>query len=1176
MATNQNLNKEGTDAASGPGKKTEVSESREKAPARTRTASAAGRTASSKAVKAPAKEKQAVTSVRRKTAAAGAVSSSEKKAGQPAAARAAKSPSSAAVSAAKASAPSAEKKEETGVAIKRASAAASASSEQKISAAGKQPVQEDVQHKDDFDEKKTEGRKKAKKRYAALLLLLLAVVAGGGFFLGRNISRPAGHPDAAGSQLSVKDALALARSYGESGKYEDALSVLLGIRAGTGDKSQSETDAEIRAVIKELFSKASREGREQEIFDVVRRLIDEGKYSDALKILEAIEISGDDENSVRLREAVSSLKKEAAKKAAESGETDKILELAQRLIEDGKYEDALILLNAVPADGQSAADRDAVERMKKKARILESAKNLSDEEKLSLAQKLMSEGRFDEAEAVLDTVIRNSDGSDDVRRRAEALKQAAGSEETDKLLELAQKRIDSGQYESALEILNSIPVEKTSAEQREKIDRMKRKAQTLESAKNLSDEEKLSLAQKLMSEGRFDEAEAVLDTVIRNSDGSDDIRRRAEALKQAAKNAQENGDSAVAFDENGNPVASEEQRRIQEEKLMQEKLAEEKKAEEKKAREQAAQKAEQQKKEAAEKKARAEAERKAQAERKAKEEAAAKQKKREEELAKAAAEKKAKEEAARIAAAEKKAQEAAALAAAQAQAEKKAREEAEAKAAAEQKAREEAIARQKKSVEESLSRGKQFLAEKNAPSALQEFSAVQKNMPREDRQFAGEKFSESAKVLFDASGNFENPQKKQILDKSAEMARSALQYAPDDPDSLFVMGMNALDRRDLRSAEQYLQKAAQKDPSNYRNYYQLGRVLAMQKKYDASLSAFKRAVSLNGNFAPAHYNSGFVYEQLGKKQEALASYKNACRIDPSHERAYMGAGHVSFENKNYDEAVRFYSSALKINPQRAQTYQELGSCYAELKEYSLAEQNFQKALSCPDATDEKNALTYYNLSSVLFSQGKKTDALSYAKMAYDVKEKTSVPVKTNIVYTCGLLNQDLGNEDEAKALYQEALRLDPDHVKSNINLGAVLLSRGECKEAAELLLKAYKAEPDNFEVNNNLGSAYRDAGDFENSVTFYKNALAIEPGNMTVKENLAKSYASAGKFADARSLYEELVSAQETNWELRLSLAKVCISLGDSQGAEKNLLVLQTRAPSFKTSEVALLLAELE
>ena len=49
------------------------------------------------------------------------------------------------------------------------------------------------------------------------------------------------------------------------------------------------------------------------------------------------------------------------------------------------------------------------------------------------------------------------------------------------------------------------------------------------------------------------------------------------------------------------------------------------------------------------------------------------------------------------------------------------------------------------------------------------------------------------------------------------------------------------------------------------------------------------------------------------------------------------------------------------------------------KKYVEAESNFQKALSCKDSSAEKNAITYYNLSTVMIEQDKKSQALNYAK-----------------------------------------------------------------------------------------------------------------------------------------------------------------------------------------------------
>ena len=865
--------------------------------------------------------------------------------------------------------------------------------------------------------------KKSNKKVAALLIFLLAVLAGGGFFVLNN-QNFFGSKDNAVSELSVEEKLALAQKLIEQGNYEEALKILLGLDASGNSEAAKELRNKISALINEAFSKAFENGREQEILDFIQLLIDNDEIKSALKVLNAIKADPDSP----LKERLDSLKKSAIDKAISDGKTSELLSLIQQMIDDGNFSEALELLNTISIDGDDEISdmlKNKIERMKKQAQVLQATENLSDEEKLALAQRLIDEGKFEEALILLNTLNPNEKNQDKIK----ALKKQAVEKAT-------QAGIDLGEF---------------------------------------------------------------------------------------------------GFDENGNPILSEEEilrhrneaknkREIEAQKIQDAKNEAERKAlEEKKAREQKALEAERQKKAAAAKKAQ------------------------EEKLAREAAAKKA-------------------------EAERKAKE----KALAEQKAKEAAIAREKQLVENYISHGKQLLSENKNKEAVAEFYNAEKNLPAEENTFAGKKLGESASALFDSSEKKSGTEKKFLHDEAVKFAEKSFEKSKEEPNVMFILGMDALEKHNYASAENFLRNATKKEPGNSTYFYQLGRVLAMQKKYNESLAAFQTSIKINGNFAPAHYNSGFVCEKLGKNKEALASYRNAIKIKPDYENAFMGAGHILAEEKNYSEAVKSYSEAVKINPSRAQTYQELGSCYSELKNYSLAEQNFLKALSCPDSTVEKNALTYYNLSTVMFAQDKKNEAFDFAKKAYDKKEKTSSEVKSNISYNLGLLNQELGNENEAIKLYQETLSLDSNHVKANTNLGMILLTKNQPDAAIALLLKAYKNDSKNFEVNNNLGSAYRDTGDFENSVRFYKNALDIEPENLTVKENLAKSYTSAKDYKNARLIYEELVKKQQTEWPLFFELAKVCLAQGDGDGAEKYLLYLQSKAPDFKTSEVNGLLAELQ
>lgn len=70
--------------------------------------------------------------------------------------------------------------------------------------------------------------------------------------------------------------------------------------------------------------------------------------------------------------------------------------------------------------------------------------------------------------------------------------------------------------------------------------------------------------------------------------------------------------------------------------------------------------------------------------------------------------------------------------------------------------------------------------------------------------------------------------------------------------------------------------------------------------------------------------------------------------------------------------------------------------------------------------------------------------------------------------------QDSGKIRRSDPLYLEALRLNPNHEKSEINLGKMYLEMNppDVDTALRLFKQAYDADNKSFEANNNLGSAY--------------------------------------------------------------------------------------------------------
>ena len=510
----------------------------------------------------------------------------------------------------------------------------------------------------------------------------------------------------------------------------------------------------------------------------------------------------------------------------------------------------------------------------------------------------------------------------------------------------------------------------------------------------------------------------------------------------------------------------------------------------------------------------------------------------------------------------------------EAEARQRAQEEERRRAEEARKAAESAAAAQLvKDINARIEKGKAALAAGDVQSAIACFDAAKSMLPSDDAKFAAGKLQEISTALYEASRDGSSGEGA-LLVESATYAGQALAMDGTAPAARYVLAMDALARKDYAAAETLLQQALAADPTNSVYYYQLGRAQAQQKKYEAAYSAFTSSAACNAAYAPAQYNLGYVCERLGKSAQALEAYRTARRIDPAYERAYLAAGRLLLRGGDYSGAAAEFAGAVKVNPSSAQNHQELGAAYAASGDYAAAEQSFRKALAYMDPA-QKDPLTYYNLSTVLYAESKTEAALSAARQAYECRSGASASLMPGIVYNYALLCEKTGDTDSAVALYREVLSYDPSNVKALTNLGALCLAQSDADTAVAFLERAYAQEPGNFEVNNNLGSAYRMKGDWESAVTYYQHALAAQPGNATVLENLARAYASAGRYEDARVLYEDVLKASPQNWGAWYDAAKVCISLGDTERARSYLRGIQSGSPSFRQEEVSLLLASL-
>jgi tetratricopeptide (TPR) repeat protein len=518
-------------------------------------------------------------------------------------------------------------------------------------------------------------------------------------------------------------------------------------------------------------------------------------------------------------------------------------------------------------------------------------------------------------------------------------------------------------------------------------------------------------------------------------------------------------------------------------------------------------------------------------------------------------------------------------------AQEKAAEEKRAQEEAARKAKEEELAKKNKAlqkeieaVNDEIAQGRTALATGDNGAAFGHFSKASKLLPISDGEpsFSGSKYSEMASMLYDASQKAADASsKKELEDAAVAYAKNAIAKTPKDAAAHYVLGMNALDAKDRQTALDELTKAVSYDGSNYIYFYNLGKVQYLMKKYSEAKASFQSSIQLKGDFSPSQYNMGLAYLRLGRDKDALASFRTARTVNPQYEKAYLEEARLLVKREDYSGAISAYTNVIRINNTNDDALRELGSAYYLAGKYASSEDCFRKAIALLKP-GEDDPVTYYNLSTTLYAENKVSDAVSYAKKAYDTKDVVKNPAaQANIVYNYALILDQTGKTEQAIPLYSEVLRLNPDHIKTKINLGVMYMNMNppETDTALQLFTQAYAQDKNNFEANNNLGSAYLQKKDYKNAVLYFQNALRLEPKNNAVRSNLAQTYAGDGQFDNAKTTYLDLVKQDPQAWDGYVELAKVCMSLNDNASAEKYLVYVQSKQPEFRKDEVSSLLS---
>lgn len=121
-------------------------------------------------------------------------------------------------------------------------------------------------------------------------------------------------------------------------------------------------------------------------------------------------------------------------------------------------------------------------------------------------------------------------------------------------------------------------------------------------------------------------------------------------------------------------------------------------------------------------------------------------------------------------------------------------------------------------------------------------------------------------------------------------------------------------------------------PLDAKNAFDKGQAALGEKKSDAAIAHFKKAIEIYPQFYDAHVSLGHLFMESNQWEKAEASLRLAVTADPKAVRGMLSLGEVYRRQKKYEQGVKVLAGALQLDNNSWESNFTLGRIYWESKD----------------------------------------------------------------------------------------------------------------------------------------------------------------------------------------------------------------------------------------------------
>jgi tetratricopeptide (TPR) repeat protein len=411
----------------------------------------------------------------------------------------------------------------------------------------------------------------------------------------------------------------------------------------------------------------------------------------------------------------------------------------------------------------------------------------------------------------------------------------------------------------------------------------------------------------------------------------------------------------------------------------------------------------------------------------------------------------------------------------------------------------------------------------------------------------------------------------------ADIVRQARDGVADDPRDAVRWGRFGMvcDANGLAEpAREAYANAAAMQPSEAKWLFHLAIVESRLGHAEEALRDMRRAIEVNGAYAPAHWRLGLWLLDDNQTESAERAFSRATEIDPADRAGWIGLARVYLQRDENERAAGLLEQLVSAAPTDGYALQLLGMAYRKLGRGDEA-----ASASQVGAKGEPRWSDSWTDEMLSFRRGyaaRLRDATAYIvagrfREAIDILEHLRQEKPDDIVLNAhlGQVYVAAGRDADGVALLESVVAKAPERFEAHVDLATGYLHLGNLTRARAEAERAVLLNESYSPAYETLGLIRWRGDDGRGAIAAFDRSVQLDPRNVRALVWKGMVETNDGRTADALATFERAARVDPTSVDAWVGVANAQLNRHDVAAAEaalRNAQRLQPDRPSVKAT----------